>query len=43
MLEITGLVKRYGGILAVDRCSLQVPPGTWTESGRTRPCTQVSK
>jgi ABC-type branched-subunit amino acid transport system ATPase component len=29
MLEITGLVKRYGGILAVDRCSLQVPAGTW--------------
>jgi ABC-2 type transport system ATP-binding protein len=27
MLEITGLVKRYGDILALDRCSLRVPAG----------------
>lgn len=27
MLEITGLVKRYGGIVALDGCSLQVPAG----------------
>jgi hypothetical protein len=29
MREITGLMKRYGGILAADRCSLRVPAGTW--------------
>ena len=27
MLEVTGLVKRYGDILALDGCSLQVPAG----------------
>ncbi|MGE5133143.1 MAG: ABC transporter ATP-binding protein [Gemmatimonadota bacterium] len=27
MLEITELVKRYGDVLALDGCSLQVPPG----------------
>jgi ABC-2 type transport system ATP-binding protein len=27
MLEITGLVKRYGDVLALDGCSLQVPVG----------------
>jgi ABC-2 type transport system ATP-binding protein len=26
-LEVSGLVKRYGRVLALDRCSLQVPPG----------------
>ena len=27
MLEVTGLTKRYGGVLALDGCSLQVPAG----------------
>jgi len=27
MLEITGLAKRYGDVLALDGCSLQVPSG----------------
>jgi ABC-2 type transport system ATP-binding protein len=27
MLEITELVKRYGDVLALDGCSLRVPPG----------------
>ncbi len=27
MLEVTGLVKRYGDVLALDGCSLQVPAG----------------
>jgi ABC-2 type transport system ATP-binding protein len=27
MLDITGLVKRYGSVLALDGCSLQVPAG----------------
>src|SRR5512135_3543177 len=27
MLDVTGLVKRYGEVLALDRCSLQVPAG----------------
>jgi len=27
MLEVTGLVKRYGEVLALDGCSLQVPAG----------------
>ena len=27
MLEVTGLVKRYGDVLALDGCSLQVPGG----------------
>jgi ABC-2 type transport system ATP-binding protein len=26
-LEVSGLVKRYGEVLALDGCSLQVPPG----------------
>ena len=26
-LQVSGLVKRYGGVLALDGCSLQVPPG----------------
>jgi energy-coupling factor transporter ATP-binding protein EcfA2 len=26
-LEVTGLLKRYGRVLALDGCSLQVPPG----------------
>jgi ABC-2 type transport system ATP-binding protein len=26
-LEVSGLVKRYGQVLALDACSLQVPPG----------------
>ena len=27
MLEVTDLVKRYGGVVALDGCSLQVPAG----------------
>ena len=27
MLEVSDLVKRYGGVLALDGCSLQVPAG----------------
>jgi ABC-2 type transport system ATP-binding protein len=27
MLEVTGLVKRYGDVVALDGCSLQVPAG----------------
>jgi ABC-2 type transport system ATP-binding protein len=26
-LEVSGLVKRYGQVLALDECSLEVPPG----------------
>jgi ABC-type multidrug transport system ATPase subunit len=27
MLEVSDLVKRYGNVLALDGCSLQVPAG----------------
>lgn len=27
MLEVTGLTKRYGDVLALDGCSLRVPAG----------------
>jgi len=27
MLEVSGLVKRYGEVVALDECSLQVPAG----------------
>jgi branched-chain amino acid transport system ATP-binding protein len=30
LLEVEGVAKRFGGVAAVDRCSLQVPEGTIT-------------
>src|SRR6266571_5853480 len=30
LLEIEGLTKRFGGVVAVDRCSFSVPAGTIT-------------
>ena len=30
MIEVRGLTKRYGGAVAVDRLSFDVPPGAVT-------------
>lgn len=47
MLEITGLAKRYGDVLALDGCSLQVPArhlvGLLGPNGAVRPrCSDTS-
>jgi ABC-type multidrug transport system ATPase subunit len=44
MLEVMGLVKRYGDVLALDGCSLNVPSGHLVGllgpngAGKTQPC-----
>jgi hypothetical protein len=35
MLEVSDLVKRYGNVLALDGCSLQVPAGHQPHSSRS--------
>ena len=30
LLEVSGLIKRYGGLVAIDRVDLQLQPGTIT-------------
>jgi ABC-2 type transport system ATP-binding protein len=44
MLQVTGLVKRYGDVLVLDGCSRQVPAGHLVGplgpngAGKTRSC-----
>ena len=46
-LEVSDLVKRYGDVLALDGCSLQVPaghlvPGGGAQPGPARPVVRVA-